>query len=222
MRLYSGPISLFTAKSRIVLAEKGLDYERIEVGYSFEHAYEPHHPDVDRLNPLGRVPILVDEDVVVYDSTLIDEYLEERSPEPPLMPRERRERARCRQLEAYADEVLFPHVWVLIEETIYAGGERASDAGRLEQARARIDDCLAYLDRELEGRAYFCGAFSLADIAVFVIVNAARTLGATVPDRLANLVAWLARVAERPAVAAELAEMGAFFAAQARQTARSA
>jgi glutathione S-transferase len=71
MKLYSGPLSLFTAKVRIALGEKRLDYERIEVGWSFEHRYRPHHPEVAALNPKGEVPVLVDGDCVVYDSTLI-------------------------------------------------------------------------------------------------------------------------------------------------------
>ena len=50
MRLYCGPISLFSAKVRIALAEKALAYERIEVGYNMKDAYLPHHPDVEKLN----------------------------------------------------------------------------------------------------------------------------------------------------------------------------
>ena len=88
VKLYSGPLSLFTAKVRIALDEKGLDYERIEVGWSAENRYEPHHPDVVALNPKRQVPVLVDGEIVVYDSTLILEYLEERSPDPPLLPKD--------------------------------------------------------------------------------------------------------------------------------------
>ena len=87
MKLYSGPLSLFTAKVRIALDEKRLDYQRIEVGWSLAKRYQPHHPDVVALNPKRQVPVLVDGDVVVYDSTQIFEYLEERHPEPPLYPR---------------------------------------------------------------------------------------------------------------------------------------
>ena len=59
MKLYSGPLSLFTAKVRIALAEKELDYERIEVGWSLADRYRPHHPDVVALNPKAEVPVLV-------------------------------------------------------------------------------------------------------------------------------------------------------------------
>ena len=60
MQLYSGSLSLFTAKVRIALDEKGVPYERIEVGWSLERRYEPHHPEVVRLNPKRQVPVLVD------------------------------------------------------------------------------------------------------------------------------------------------------------------
>ena len=135
MRLYSGPLSLFTAKVRIALAEKGLAYERLEVGWSLARRYEPHHPDVVALNPKGQVPVLVDGELAVYDSTLIFEYLEDRYPEPPLYPRDVAGRARCRQLEAAADEILFPHVWTLIDQGFYPAGGRPR-RGALAGARA--------------------------------------------------------------------------------------
>jgi hypothetical protein len=119
VKLYSGPLSLFTAKVRIALDEKALAYERVEVGWSLAARYEPHHPDVVALNPKRQVPVLVDGDVVVYDSTIVLEYLEDRYPAPPLFPRDAIARARCRQLEAAADELWFPAIWDLIEGVFY-------------------------------------------------------------------------------------------------------
>ena len=81
MKLYSGPVSLFTAKVRVALAEKGLAYERVEVGWTIANRYRPHHPDVVALNPKREVPILVDGGVTLYDSTVIFEYLEDRYPD---------------------------------------------------------------------------------------------------------------------------------------------
>lgn len=210
MKLYSGPLSLFTAKVRIALDEKGLDYQRVEVGWSLAHRYEPHHPDVVALNPKGQVPVLVDGDVVVYDSTLILEYLEERHPEPPLMPLEIAERAHCRQLEAAADEILFPAVWDLIEESLYPAPPGGRDAGRLEGAKARLDATFTGLDKELAGREYLCDRFSVADLATFVMTSAAANLGHPPAQTHARLLGWLARVAARPAVAREMQAMNAF------------
>ncbi len=211
MKLYSGPLSLFTQKVRIALAEKALPYERIEVGWSLADRYVPHHPDVVALNPKREVPVLVDGDVVVYDSTLILEYLEERHPERPLMPRDLVERARCRQQEAAADEIWFPHVWDLIEERIYpAEGER--DPARAEAAAAALGRLHADLDARLEGRDYICGDYSVADIATFVFAQAAALMGAPPPAEYGNAAAWLERVAKRPAVEAEIRAATAYLA----------
>ena len=202
MKLYSGPLSLFTAKVRIALDEKRLDFRRIEVGWSLERRYEPHHPDVVALNPKREVPVLVDGDVVVYDSTQILEYLEDRQPEPPLYPRDAAGRARCRRLEAAADEILFPPIWDLIDASFYPGG--AGDPARVERAKTRLARHFDDLDRELAGRQHLCDAFTVADIASFVMLNAAATLGAAPAPGLANLQAWLARVTSRPAVRREV------------------
>jgi glutathione S-transferase len=219
VKLYSGPLSLFTAKVRVALAEKNLAYERIEVGWSLAKRYEPHHPDVVALNPKKQVPVLVDGDVVVYDSTLILEYLEERFPEPPLYPREIALRARCRQLEAAADEIVFPAVWELIDGGFYpaAQGDTAA-AERSQRAKARVASLCEGLDKELVGREYLCGRFSVADIGTFIMLSTAASLGAPPPASCSQLQGWLARMSARPAVRKELTEMAAH-AAKARQAA---
>jgi glutathione S-transferase len=207
VKLYSGPLSLFTAKVRVALAEKGLPYERIEVGWSLAKRYEPHHPDVVALNPKRQVPVLVDGGVAVYDSTQIFEYLEDRYPEPPLYPRDVALRARCRRLEAAADEIVFPAVWDLIETSFYPG---ARDAARLERAKARLADEHAALDKELSGGAWLCGDFTVADIATFILLHAAAGLGAPPAEGHTNLRAWVARMHERPAVKREVEETSRF------------
>jgi glutathione S-transferase len=210
MRLYSGPLSLFTAKARIALAEKGLAWERVEVGWSLARRYEPHHPEVLALNPKGQVPVLVDGDLVVYDSTLIFEYLEDRYPDPPLYPRDVAGRARCRQLEAAADEILFPHVWSLIDGSFYPASAGGRDEARLAEAREGIAGFAAAREADLVGRAWLCGTFSVADIATFVMLHAAATLGAPIREQHAKLCAWRERALARPAIAKEVAELAAY------------
>jgi glutathione S-transferase len=210
MKLYSGPLSLFTAKVRIALAEKQLPYERVEVGWSLAQRYEPHHPDVVALNPKRQVPVLVDGDVVVYDSTVVLEYLEDRYPDPPLYPRDAIARARCRQLEAAADEIWFPAIWDLIESVFYAAASGPGDPARVESARTALALRYDALDKELAGREFLCGAFSVADIATFIMVNAAATLGAPPGEAHARVRDWLARTRARPAVRSEADEMGAY------------
>ncbi len=209
MKLYSGPLSLFTAKVRIALADKGLAYERVEVGWSREHRYEPHHPDVVALNPRKQVPVLVDGDVVVADSTLILEYLEDRSPEPPLLPRDAAGRARARQLEAAADEILFPHVWDLIESRFYPAGQ-SPDPARAERGERGVARYALDLDKEIGAGPFLCGAFGVADIANAVMLLAAAGLGAPVPADATRVHGWLARVSARESVRREFEEIAAF------------
>ena len=214
MKLYSGPLSLFTAKVRIALAEKGLDYERVEAGWSPKDRYLPHHPDVAALNPKAEVPVLVDGDVVVYDSTVVLEYLEDCYPEVPLYPKDAADRARCRQLEAAADEIIFPSLWDLIEEAFYPAADGGRDTARIERARESFAGHFSKLDKELSGRQHLCGEFSAADIGTFIMVSTAATLGAPPDGSTAELQRWLGLVGARPAVSAEIQAMQAFAAQQ--------
>ena len=212
MKLYSGPVSLFTAKVRIALAEKGLAYERIEVEWDLENRYLPHHPEVAALNPKGEVPVLVDGDLVVYDSTVVLEYLEDRYPDPPLYPRDPELRARCRQLEAAADEIIFPCVWDITEENLYPAEAQGRDEARLRVAQEALAEQHTELDKQLANRVYLCGEFSVADIATFIMLSAGATLGAPVSENCTNLRAWLTRLGQRPSVSNDMASMQNFLA----------
>lgn len=203
MKLYSGPLSLFTAKVRIALAEKSIPYELVAVPFSKRDGYQPKHPDVVRINPKAQVPVVVDGDLEIFDSTLILEYLEDCYPEPPLYPRDLRDKARCRQVEAAADEIFFPHILVLIQEVFYKPDERSRDTTKLATAQAALRQQLAELDRRLVGRTYFFDDFSVADIGYFLDLVFAGNFGIG-PTGEANVQRWFANVAARPSVAAEL------------------
>jgi glutathione S-transferase len=210
MKLYSGPVSLFSRKVEIALSEKGLAFERIEVAFSQTRGYSPKHPDVLALNPKGQVPVLVDGDLSLYDSTVILEYLEDAYPEPALYPRSPRDRARCRLLDLFADEVMLAPLRFLMHRT----EPKPDDPGRWEakemkarEAEPGIAGHFAELDRELQGRDYLCGAFSAADIAVFMTVFWARRLGGPALKGHDNLAAWYERLSRRPAVARVVAEI---------------
>jgi glutathione S-transferase len=200
LTLYSGPLSLFSAKSRVALAEKGLEHELIQVGWSRSDRYIPHHPEVARLNPKREVPVLIDGDVTVYDSTLIFEYLEERYPEPPLYPTGAALRTRCRQQESAADEIWFPHVWDLIETRFYPSAGGSETEQRAVDAQNALINLFEDFDGQLADREYYCGSFSVADIGTFIFANTAATLGVPLPEHAANLKRWFDRVAQRPSV----------------------
>jgi glutathione S-transferase len=216
MKLYSGPLSLFTAKVRVALAEKGLGYEKVSVPWSLAARYEPKHPDVVALNPKAQVPVLVDGELAIYDSTQIFEYLEDRYPEPPLYPRDPAGRARCRRLEAAADEQIFPFVWELIDGAFYPPGPGGRDTSRVTRAQAGLAREYERLDKELTGRDMLCGAFGVADITTFIMVHTATALGAPPAEAHGALRSWQARVGARPAVKRDVEEMQRVVAEQLR------
>ncbi len=203
MRLYSGPLSLFSGKVRIALDEKGVAYELVSVPFT-RAGYEPKHPDVLALNPKAQVPVMVDGGLSLFDSTLILEYLEDKHPAPPLYPRDVAERARCRQLEAAADEILFPHVLDLIREVFYKPSGAGRDEALVAKARAGIAAHYDGLEQRV-GDAYLCGDFTVADVGYFLTITFATSLGAPLGDAHPRLKAWYERVQGRPAVAKELA-----------------
>jgi len=100
LKLYDSAECPFCQKTRIVLAEKDLSFETIPVDLK---AGEQKRPEFLKLNPFGKVPVLIDDEVIVYDSTIINEYLEDEYPHPQLMPQDSAARARVRTLEDYAD-----------------------------------------------------------------------------------------------------------------------
>jgi glutathione S-transferase len=161
-------------------------------------------------NPKQQVPVLVDGDLTMFDSTLIFEYLEDAYPQPALYPRDAKDKARCRQMELMADEVLVPQVVKLMHRSV----PRLEDPQRLEaleaearMAEAAITALYARFDAELGDRDYICGTFTVADIAMVMAVLFARRLGVPPVEGHGNLARWFARMRERPAVAATLDEV---------------
>jgi len=214
IQLYGSPI---TRAQRVIwmLEEQGLPYELIPAVVPTLQDPKPllERAQLERLNPSGKVPILVDGDVVLRESTVICEYLDEVHPEPPLLPRTPAARARCRTLEAFADDVFFPPLWDLIEESLYPAAAGGRDAIRRGAACERIAPAHTELDGELEGREYLCDAFSVADIANYVFLNAAATMGTNPADAAsphAQLRSWFERTGKRPAVQRETQAMLAF------------
>src|SRR5574338_1133528 len=107
MKLYDYPDCPFAQKVRVVLAEKELEYETVFVDLrTGEHR---QNAEFLKLNPYGKVPVLIDDEVVVYDSTIINEYLEDEYPHPNLMPADSAARARVRTLEDYCDMPVRPY-----------------------------------------------------------------------------------------------------------------
>jgi len=212
MKLYSGPLSLFARKVEIALGEKGLAFEREMVPFTQAKGYSPKHPVVLAANPKAQVPVLVDGDLTLFDSTVIAEYLEDAYPERPLFPREPKARARCRLLELYGDEVLFAPVLKIGYRTEPPHPDPNLQAIREEEGRQADAMILARytdLQTELGDKEYFCGAFSVADIGIFMTALFAIRRKGPGLEHHPGLAAWYARVRARPAVAKAADEVAA-------------
>jgi glutathione S-transferase len=197
MKLYSGPLSMFGAKAEIALREKAVAFELTMVAFDRQHRYEPKHPEVLRVNPKRQVPVLIDGDVEIFDSTQIFEYLEDKYPTPPLWPESPAERAQARQLEHSSDEIFFPHVVRLMG---LRGTPDPVDNPDWVRARAGIEQYYATMELALVGRSYLAGAFTYADIALYMAQFFAARHTVPMTASHPNLLAWRSRVAQRSAV----------------------
>lgn len=195
MILYDYPDCPYAKKVKIVLAEKELSFETVSVDLS---AGQNRQAEFLKLNPFGKVPVLVDEGVVVYDSTIINEYLDDEYPHPQLMPVESGERSRVRVLEDFADIAFTLPVMAVERELSFGSSDR--DEKRLDTARGVVEKMLVMLDRELNKKEYLAGEFSLADVAFAPAVLQLDKLGVKVETSLTNVRSWMARLSERPTV----------------------
>lgn len=210
--LYVGPLSLFSRKVEIALREKGLDFEPVLVPFTQTLGYQPRHEAVVAANPKRQVPVLVEDGLTLYDSTVILEYLEDAHPSPPLYPKEARARAHCRLVELEADEILFAPVRHLLYRTEPPSADAAAQAKRMaagHEAELEIERQFRGLNARLDGSDYFCGAFSAADIAVFMTVLWTQRLKGPRLSGHPSLAAWYARMLNRPSCAKAVADIAA-------------
>ena len=159
-----------------------------------------------RLSPVRRIPVLIDDSVTLADSSVICAYLDERYPEPPLLPKGAPLRARARWLEEFADtrmgEVFIWHLFNQLVIRRFVWGE-TPDEQVLKQAREEeIPQVLAYLEGELPSDGFVFGAISLADIALAAFFrNAAFARYAIDAARWPKTAAFVARALDHPSFA---------------------
>lgn len=188
LTLYDAARCPFCARVRIVLAEKGVAYETVEIDLAGRPAW------LWEKNPLGKVPVLEADGWALPESAVIGEFLEERYPEPPLWPADPAERAAGR---------LLVHRFGAFGDAYYACRRDAA-------ARPAFEQELAALDRLLSATPYLSGrAYGLADVAYLPWVARARDLLGVSLDAHPALAGWLERLSQRPPVAAELALVAA-------------
>jgi len=169
VKLYDAARCPFCARVRIALAEKGFDYEPVEIDLDNRPGW------IYELNPTGKVPVL-DDGFVLPESAVIMEYLDDRYPQQPLLPDDPKSRALARKWVFRFDDLLGEDYYA------YRRGDENALAERLEQLP--IGDSL------------------FVDVAFAPwVIRAKEMLGVALP---AQLESWLAQLAERPSVAAEI------------------
>jgi glutathione S-transferase len=210
MKLFTGPLSMFGAKAQIAALEKGIAIEAVMVPFDKDDNYLPTHPEVLRINPKRQVPVLIDGEVEIFDSTQIFEYLEDAAPEPPLWPRDVAGRARARQLEHLSDEVFFPHVIKLM------GLQHDMSSEAAVAACAACARFYEQMEQQLAQAEHLAGPYTFADIAFYMAQVFADRKGAGMTDATPRLLAWRERVGARPAVRAVVGPMMRFLASEGR------
>ena len=193
LTLFDDVFSPYARKVRIALYEKDIPFERVRALHG-----DCNRTDFLDVNPRAEVPALVDGDFPLYDSTVICEYLEDRHPEPRLYPAGARLRAKCRLIEDLADTQLDAALYAV---AVVELGRQERHPAMHDAAARDMTRLYDELERLLGDADFFCGTYSIADVAVVPHVAAATFLGLGLdPERHSRLLAWQARVQERPAV----------------------
>ena len=195
IKLYDFLSSPNCQRVKVVLEEKKLPYETIPVDLRKK---EQKKHEFLKLNPNGKVPVIIDGETVLYESRIINEYLEDQYPESQLMPKTPARRAKIRLLIDYAlTDLIPPHQ--RIREQI-AKDEKERDPAVIESAKRELIDMLRRFENELGDQPYLAGDFSLLDAAGvprFLRLEEWNVL----PDRsLPCLGKWLQRMKDRPSV----------------------
>jgi glutathione S-transferase len=188
MEIYYAAPSIYGRKVLAVLEEKGLDYTIHKM--SFENK-DHKSPEYLKLNPNGEIPTLVDDNVVVYESTAIIEYLNDEYPEPPLMPESSDVRAMVRMIEDYCDLHLYP--------AIIGCRRKMKKEALTDEDKNELKETVLRIEQYLGNKNYIAGEFSLADCAVmsaFASLEAAGLAGEILHSP--TLTDYFSRLKARP------------------------
>jgi RNA polymerase-associated protein len=181
MNLYSGTTDPFSHRCRIVLFEKGMDFEVIDV----DLFNKPE--DIAVINPYNRVPVLVDRDLVLYESNIINEYIDERFPHPQLMPPDPILRAKARQLLHTFERELFDYIPAL----------EANQKG-VEKTRSLVRDHLIRLASIFAKQKFMLGdEFSMLDVAIAPLLWRLEHYGIELPKAASALMKYGERIFSR-------------------------
>jgi glutathione S-transferase len=148
--------------------------------------------DLVRQNPYGKVPVLVDDGGVVYESAIINEYLDEKFPEVCLMPKDLLARSKVR-------------IWVDFMNTrIHPAASDLQHDRNVDKAKEKMAQHLETLDKELAGKEYLVGDYSLADVTFIPFYTRRERYKVAIDDTQPNVKRWAERLVARPQVAATI------------------
>lgn len=204
--LYEHPLSAYAMKVKIALNEKGLEYRTAvpeglgkgQTGGEFLSA-----------NPRAEVPALIDGEFAVFDSTVMLEYIEDKWPSPPLLPKTPRERARVRMIEDVMDTQYEPNNWGCFEVLRYQRASGALAEKLLAFGKRNIEQLQRWLDGQLGEQPWFNGAsFGWGDLSVIPYLNRSAGYG-FLPEKGSRLAGWFERANQRESVSKVRAQMQA-------------
>lgn len=199
--LYHDVPSTNSDRVKIALAEKGLSWEGVRISLAKR---EQKNPEFLKLNPYGKIPVLVEDGKVLFESCIINEYLDEKYPNPPLLPKDHWARGRARILVDYAINYLHEPYWALRGEIMMKKNEAERDQKIIAESRAELLQRLQYLETELGDKPYMLGEFSLVDVDMFPRFPRMESFGVIPSPSLPRLSAWCERMKQRPSVKATL------------------
>jgi glutathione S-transferase len=205
MKLYNMNLSNFATKSRIAIYDKGLNVEIVPIPGS-----GPTSPEYRKVNPLGKIPCLDADGLMIPESEVINEYLEEKFPSPALMPRTPEGKAQVRLFTRFHDLYLEPPLRALFAHLNPKTRDEKVVNERLTEFQGRLDQLEAMI---ASPGNFAAGAdFTLADCAlaptIFFATNMLPGFGAKAPlESRPKLAAWWDKVQTRPSVKKALDEM---------------
>jgi glutathione S-transferase len=199
IKLYDFKSSPNCQRVKVVLAEKNLPYDIVPIDL---RAKEQKTPEYLKLNPYGKVPVLVDDSTVLYESCIVNEYLNEKYPNPPLMPADPGKRAKARILIDYGLAHLDQPYQKLRMELAKDAAEQ--DPQLVDQTKSELKRLLQRFENEIGDQPYLMGDFSLVDAALIPRFTRLEGFGVLPDASLPRFGNYLQRMKERPSVKAIL------------------
>ena len=194
MKLFCFPRSGNSREVKIVLAEKNIPFEPVNV---HENKEIKESPEFKKASPGGKVPAIIDGDVYMSEAFLINQYLDKKVPNPPLMPVDSQTRAQIESFVQQIDKAMVLNIGLLVIECLLKPKDQQREEVK-QKKRQEIVDAMKVLDQRLQGKEYLFGDYSLADVAITPHIAALPILGTGIPPELKNMNAWFDRIRQRP------------------------